>query len=122
MRSILIGLCVALLPLSVSAVVHINCTSKLTPGFGGAIVYNNGNLTINPLFRGDWLTLCNVNSAINSVNPIVCASWVTIAARAAAGDLKVRVRYESLADGSTCDTLPTYGNAPPPKYFGLIMP
>ena len=88
----------------------------------GTIVYSNGNLMINPLFRDDWIRLCNLKSTVNSVDPIVCASWVTIATRSATADLEVRVRYEGLADGSDCNNIGTYGNAPPPKYFGLIVP
>jgi hypothetical protein len=81
-----------------------------------------GDVFIRPSWRlGDHVRVCNVNDQTTGPNgltvaPTVCLSWVSLL-RSAASTAKSTVTHYS--EAPSCETIPTYANAPFPFYIML---
>ena len=67
----------------------------------------NGNVIIKGAWREHWTRIYNTKE--DDVG--TCSLWASYAATAVKDNLDVTVRY-MVSDGSTCATLPTYGDSP----------
>lgn len=88
---------------------------------GAAWVDWNGNLLVNPSWRGDHLLLCNVRTALTAngvtIEPVTCVSWLSLARQAITGNKQTVINY---GDAPACAQIPTYGSSPLPAYFMVL--
>jgi len=77
----------------------------------------NGNVNIKGTWRNSWTTICNTKDD----DTVTCSLWASYAASAVKNNLSVTVNYH-VSDGSSCATLPKYGNAPKPAYVMIHNP
>jgi hypothetical protein len=79
-------------------------------------VASDGQVYVNVSWRGDYVTLCNLNQAWNSISPTTCAAWFAAARSAVQRNAATTIQY---ADAPACSAMPVYGAAPPPYYVML---
>ncbi|HDM8223175.1 hypothetical protein [Vibrio campbellii] len=91
---------------------NIYCKGKIK----NVYVEENGNVNIMGAWREHWTRLCNTND-----DTVVCSLWASYAANAVKDNLNVTIMYNA-NNGVTCNTLPTYADSPPPRYFMVHNP
>jgi hypothetical protein len=91
------------------------CTSKVTNLF----IVNSGEVTANYGFRGEYLSVCNLNSEWKGISPTTCAAWYSILKTAVSRQSDVTLHYPG-EQISACNTIPTYGSSPAPYYVMLV--
>ena len=110
-----VALCVALLTASTGVRAELYCEGKVQR----VLIYGNGDLMILTDHRGDWTTICNVETARAGVSTNTCKSWQASLNIALTADKMVTIYYSDAALKS-CGTLPTYGAAPAPGYVSVV--
>jgi hypothetical protein len=88
------------------------CSGKVTHTF----LEQSGLFYVNTTFRGDWLAICNINTAWQGVSTEICKSWQATVLSALLADKTVIFYY---TDTVPCATIPFYANAPAPVYVLL---
>lgn len=88
------------------------CTSKINNTF----VDIEGNVFVDPVFRGDYLQICNVNVAWKGVSVELCRTWQALSMSAILADKPMIIYY---ANVPSCATIPSYSSAPSPGYMML---
>lgn len=83
----------------------------------GSYITSSGQLVINGSWRKDWTTVCDTRG-VRGVDTVVCSLWASYAATAIKEGLNVRIMYSN--PSFTCETVPTYNNAPAPAYVMLL--
>lgn len=102
-----------LLPLHANAAYECNVKVK------SVLVYSNGLLNVLHSGRGDYTFLCSLNAEYGGASPVVCASWFAMLEHIKKKDGNANFYYPGTG---SCETLPTYGNAPVPTYVGDVTP
>ncbi len=76
-----------------------------------------GSVNIKGTWANVWRKICNANDP----EVVTCSLWTSYVASAVQNNQDVTVKY--FADsGITCETLPTYNNAPKPSYIMVHNP
>ncbi|MBQ0935094.1 hypothetical protein [Ideonella paludis] len=83
------------------------------------LTYSSGELMITSSWRGDWTTICNVETPRAGIPVGVCKNWYSQLSAATVADREVIVYYSGVPDGISCSNLGTYGGAPVPGYVSL---
>jgi len=81
-------------------------------------IYDNGALGIKSSWRNDYTHVCNLSEKRGNIQSQVCFAYMSLLLNAEQNNLTVRLSYENTE--YTCQTLPTYGNAPTPFYVEQI--
>lgn len=89
------------------------CTGKVTNAYTDIA----GTFTIKGTWRNDYTAICNVRTAISSVDPLSCRTWVSTILTAMSKASDVVFMYTDPI--TNCATIPTYANAPAPNYVML---
>lgn len=76
-------------------------------------VYSNGNVFVQPSYRGDYTMICNMNTEIGGISVTTCATWFAILRSAVQRQSNIMVHYP---DAPACNALPTYGGSILPGY------
>jgi len=104
------------LALSTSALAaQINCVgnvSKLYVSKANSGVYILGSYSPN------WTKVCQIDATWKGVTAETCKFWFSIAQGSYHAETQVNLAYDS-SEISSCSTIPTYSNAPSPKYLML---
>lgn len=83
------------------------------------LIYNDGTVNLRGSWRDDYTHICNLKTDRQGIDVMTCAMWVNTIEAARKLNATIFTYYSRSADaGLTCDTLPTYSNAPAPVYFG----
>lgn len=104
-------------------IILLVCSPQLLAAFScnvtvkNVLVYSNGTVNILHTGRNDHTVICNTKGAWKDVDTVTCSHWISMLQNAQSNDKLVRFYYDG--DGS-CQTLPTYGNAPVPVYIGFV--
>ena len=80
------------------------------------LTWANGDVSMLPTWRQDYVTICNLQSSYKGVEPSVCVSWFALLQSAVTSG---RISYTHYQDAPACNAIPTYGNAPTPAYVLL---
>lgn len=72
-----------------------------------------GMLKVNSTWRGDWVSVCNLQTAFGNVQPSQCKAWYGVLLSAQMTQSQVVVMYGS---APACNALPTDDSAPAPSY------
>ena len=83
-----------------------------------AIAYSNGDVMVLTTWRGDWITICNLNNTRNGVTPQTCFAWFSTINSSILYNKAVGYYFTGI-DPSACATIATYVNAPVPYYVRL---
>jgi hypothetical protein len=110
-KNILVGL--MLLHCSSSFASAQWCTSKVT----NLYITSLGGVNANFAFRGDYLSVCNLNTEWKGVSAVTCAGWFSALKSAVSRQADVILLYQDIAE---CNTLPTYDATPVPFYVMLV--
>ncbi len=78
-----------------------------------------GTITIYGTWRADYTQLCNTKVVYIGIDPTTCFTWFSIALASQTKGLDVIASYDH-ASAPACNTLPTYGFTPAPRYFMLV--
>jgi hypothetical protein len=80
------------------------------------LVTADGTLMIRSSWRGDWTTVCGMQTSWNGVTTEACFSWfaLTTAAKVHAKQVGVYYRVDV-----PCNAIGTYGSAPVPFYVRM---
>lgn len=89
------------------------CNVQLT----SVLVYADGSVNVNHTGRGDYTFICNLNSVYKGVPTSTCAAWTALLLQTKKANGILQFYYDT---GTSCSTLPTYGNAPVPTYIGPV--
>jgi hypothetical protein len=98
---------------SLASATPLYCSGKIENTF----IEANGNIHIKGSWRETWTKICNTTDK----ETITCSLWASYVASAVQNNLNVTVNYQ-VTDGSTCQTLATYANAPKPNYIMIHNP
>lgn len=90
------------------------CQSRITQ----VLVDASGQLLVLPVFRGDWIALCSVNTTRNGVTSATCSGWVAQATSALLANKEIVLQYGDPI--SVCSSLPAYYDAPTPTYLSIV--
>lgn len=83
-----------------------------------ALVYSNGDVTVYPDWRNQWITVCNLNNTRNGITPQTCFGWFSTINSSILYNKSVGYYFTGV-DPSACTTMATYENAPVPYYVRL---
>jgi hypothetical protein len=83
-----------------------------------ALSYSNGDVMVLPVWRGDWLKLCNLNTTRNSVTPQTCFAWFSTINSSILYNKEVGYYFGGM-DPTGCATVATYDGTPAPVYVRL---
>ena len=97
-----------LILLSGLAQASIYCSGKVE----NVYVANNGDVVFKGKWRNNWTKACNINDS----ETVKCSLWASYLLSAVKNNLDVTIQYSS-ANNQTCESLPTYSNAPTPGYI-----
>ncbi len=92
---------------------NIYCTGKVA----NVYIDSSGNVVIFGKWRNDWTRICNTQNS----DTVTCSLWASYVASAVKDNLSIKLQY-NVSDGTTCENLPTYANAPNPGYVMLLNP
>ncbi len=95
----------------VSAMAAYSCSTTVEK----ILIYDNGRVNILHSGRGDYTVICNLTTPRNNVSITTCAMWTSMLQNIKKNE-GVAIFYYT-GEGS-CETLPTYGNSPTPRYIG----
>ncbi len=85
--------------------------------FTQVYVDKDGNVIVYATFRGDYIMLCNLNSAWKSISTSACAGMFTTALTVYKTNSTAQIVYLApTVINKTCATIPTYNSAPSPLY------
>jgi hypothetical protein len=112
-NALLLMLCAVVLPMDVYAAYE--CNVKVI----NVLVYADGAVNVLHSGRGDYTVICNVSRDYGNVSPSACAMWTGMLLAIKKKNGSANFYFEG---SSTCDRLPTYGNAPIPVYIGDVTP
>ena len=88
------------------------CKGKIT----GIYIQSDGNLYITYDFRKEWVMVCNIDSSWKNVSSETCKAWYSLALSSKVSQVSVATRYRE-NEVTSCSTIPSYSNAPSPKYI-----
>lgn len=77
----------------------------------------SGELRVLPAWRGDWITLCNINSPWKGVSVEVCKRWHAHVLTAQIAQTNSRIYYATTTAAS-CSAMGNYTNADAPEFVG----
>lgn len=80
---------------------------------------NNGELLFKAGYRGDFLAVCNLQTAWNGITPEQCKHWYATLLAAQLTQTPTSIYYPNTENYSGCNALPTYAAAPAPGYVML---
>lgn len=93
----------------------VYCSGKVLEAYTGS----DGEIMIRSSWRGDWTMVCNLRTAWKAIDPQVCWAWFAQVNTAVAEQTTIGIYYLNLQGSGVCQALPTYGNAPAPRYVRL---
>lgn len=77
----------------------------------------------NVMIRGDWRNdytrICRTDGSAG-VDTVTCSLWVSLATTSMTNNKSVKLMYDDQGGAMSCNTIPTYSNAPNPAYLMLI--
>ena len=116
--SLPVTLFVSALPAQARADV-LECRSSLH----GVLVYAQGWVNVLPVTDGQsgtWSFICNLDGNWKGVSATTCAKWTELLMQLKRDDRQADFYYYSVPPGTTCSTLPSYGNSIPPTFIGAV--
>lgn len=113
LRRVVLALCALTLPMSSPAHAAAWCEGKVVR----MLASKGGEVQLLTEFRGEWLSICNMEVTWKDVPPTTCASWVATLTSAILTQNIVTMFYTDPI--TVCSTIPAYVNAPPPHYVAL---
>ncbi|CCN45984.1 conserved hypothetical protein [Vibrio nigripulchritudo MADA3029] len=99
--------------LSTNAYAAFNCSVYVNR----VLVYGDGSVNILHSGRNDFTYICNTKGTWKGIDTVTCSLWVGML-QSTQNNARRAIFYYG-GEGS-CETLPTYGNAPAPVYIGSI--
>ena len=114
-NAIALGLAVTAAATSVSANAAVACYGTVIKSWTSS----DGQVVVDSSWRSDHTTLCNILTPWKGVPPSVCLSWQAKVDAAVSMGRAVTVYIIDAPAGTTCATLPTYGDAYAPYYVML---
>jgi hypothetical protein len=96
----------------------LECRSSLY----AVLVYSEGWVNVLPITNGQagtWNFICNINSYWKGVSQSTCETWKDLLLQLKRDNREAEFYY-NVPPGTTCTTLPSYGNAVPPIYIGDV--
>ncbi|MFC7420825.1 hypothetical protein ACFQNF_13230 [Iodobacter arcticus] len=88
------------------------CAGKVSNLF----VSSSGDVTANFAFRGDFLTVCNLNAEWKGVSITTCAAWFSVLKASVSRQSEATLHY---LDAPSCNVIPIHQSAPAPYYVML---
>jgi len=92
------------------------CSGKVTH----MLTYSSGEVMIMSDYRGDWTSICNIETVRAGVSVSTCKNWAAQVVLAMGLDKTVTVFYPSDPAVKDCRSIPSYHAAPSPGYVALI--
>lgn len=104
----------SVLMISGPAQAAVSCYGNLSK----ALTYSDGRVMVESSWRGDWTTICSLNTPWKDIPTQTCWAWYAAANEAVTQQKKVYVYYPTL-NWDQCPHIATYDNAPAPGYVLL---
>jgi hypothetical protein len=89
------------------------CTGLVT----SELMFSDGGVLLNPVFRGDWIEVCNIHGTWNGIAGDVCMEWYAAIVAAKIHGNAIGIYYAGT--NIVCSTLGTYSSSPVPYYVRL---
>jgi hypothetical protein len=99
-------------PASTTFAANLTCKGTVTDLAHTA----TGELRIKPIWRGDWVTLCNTSVAWKGIPIEVCKLWQAQALAAQITQAGTITQYDNIT-ATVCSSISTYGNADAATFF-----
>ncbi len=77
------------------------------------------NVYIRGGWRNDYTEICKTDGSRGGIDVVTCSLWFSLASSAMTNDLRVTLQYDDQGGNLSCENIPTYHNAPTPKYLML---
>lgn len=106
------------LSLSLASPAHAGVYCGGTAPVSRILTYRNGDVLVNPTWRGNYIQICNLTTKWKDVDPSVCFAWMSKIASAISFGKPTGFWYE-LSDPIYCASLPTYSSSPAPYYIDV---
>lgn len=104
--------------LAIATPAHAGVYCRGTVSVSRILTYANGDILVNPTWRGDFIKICNLKTAWKGADPTACFAWMSKIASAISFGKPVGFWYE-LSNPIYCSTLPTYQSSPAPVYVDV---
>jgi hypothetical protein len=102
LRSLIVAFAVLVSPVAATATSY--CGGTLTH----LLVEGNGHLWAKLTSTSDYVYVCNMESAVNSVNPRTCAMFYSQLVLAYTNGKYTVFRFNGLPDGTSCSGVPAW--------------
>jgi len=77
------------------------------------------NVIIKGNWRNEYTRVCTTDGSIG-VDTVTCSLWFSLATTSLTNDKPVTLMYDDQNGSFTCQTIPSYANAPGPVYVMLM--
>lgn len=100
----------------IAAAQNLWCAGTIT----GVYINSNKEVIVNGSWRSEWTRICRTDGSIGDIDTVTCSLWTSLITSAINNNKKMTFHYNELPEGTICDTLPTYGDAPTPSYVMIL--
>jgi len=80
--------------------------------------YTDGSVNVLTSYRKGYMVMCNIDQHHKGTNPETCRGVLSVLLTAQSTGKKIEAYYSG--NQYTCDTIPTYWQAPRPVYVGIV--